>query len=51
MINFHDAQKAVDGLLFLSAATQFEYDCMEEQSRMLSLANYSGNLGNGDVDC
>lgn len=34
---------------YLSSKSQYEYDCKEKRSRMLSLTWYSKNLGKGEV--
>ena len=34
---------------YLSLKSQNEYDCEEEQSRILSLVDYSGHMGSGDI--
>jgi hypothetical protein len=38
---------AVDS--FLPSKVQFEYDCLEERSRMLYMSFYSGHKGSGNV--
>src|SRR5665213_3162180 len=37
------------GKSFMSSRFQAEYDCKEEQMRMLYIANSSGNMGLGDI--
>ena len=43
------AAKVVDGKPFMSAKSQFEYDCMEQRMRSLHTSGYSGNMGAGEV--
>ena len=41
--------QTVNGKRLLSKAMQYEYDCKEEISRMLTLNYYSKNMGQGDI--
>ena len=34
---------------YLSSMTQFEFDCKEEQTRLLAITAYSGNMAKGEV--
>ena len=38
-----------NGTKFLSAKELIEYDCKNEQARQLAFAQYSSNMGGGDV--
>jgi|SRR6185295_7873976 len=41
--------QTVAGISFLSAKTQREFDCAEEQIRILAMTYFSGNMGRGPV--
>jgi hypothetical protein len=51
MWELHDSKttQTVAGNLFLSGKIQSEYDCAEERSRRLSITEFSGNMGSGEV--
>jgi hypothetical protein len=41
--------QTMGGTSFLSAKIQMEFDCAEEQIRVLALSQFSGNMGSGEV--
>ena len=47
--DYKKAQTATNGKPYLSAMSRLEYDCNEEQMRVLSDYAYSGNMKNGDI--
>ena len=51
MWQFYDYKtvQTVEGVRFLSAKEQWEFDCAEERSRVLALKEFSGNMGSGTV--
>ena len=49
LIDFKTAQRAAQGITFLSSVTKVEYDCKKEESRDLHTKFYSGNMGRGRV--
>jgi len=52
LIDFKSPQStkgAVAGRMHLSAKSQYEYDCTFGQLRILSVAYYSGNMGEGEI--
>ena len=48
LIDFKTTQ-ALAGLSFSSLKKQSQYDCAEEQMRRLTVTDFSGNMGNGEV--
>jgi hypothetical protein len=51
MWQFYDYKsvQTVGGVRFLSAKEQWEFDCVEERSRVVALKEFSGNMGSGTV--
>jgi len=45
----HNSVKETAGDKYLSEKTQMEYDCKEEQERLLFFSWHSENMGRGDV--
>jgi len=41
--------RKIAGEEYSSTKTQWEYDCKEEQARLLAFSSFSGNMGNGNV--
>lgn len=41
--------REITGHEYLSAQLQYEFDCKEEQYRLLAFSSFSGNMGNGQV--
>ena len=48
LLDFKSAQRK-DGRLYLSLTVEFEINCEEQRSRILAVAAYSGNMGQGEV--
>jgi len=48
LVDFKKTQYGRRGV-YLSQKTQWEYDCQEETTRILTLVDYSGNFGFGTV--
>ena len=48
LIDFKTPQ-SLAGISFLSLKKQSQYDCVEEQARRLTVTDFSGNMGNGEV--
>ena len=49
LIDYNTAQEISDGKSGMSVLLQTEFDCKEEQIRILSFNGYSGNMGSGDL--
>ena len=49
MINLMTAKRLSDGKPFLSWTTQYEFECKNKQSRILSASMHSGKMGSGEV--
>jgi len=51
MRQFYDYKtvQTVGGIRFLTAEEQWEFDCAEERSRVLTLKEFSGNMRSGTV--
>ena len=49
LYDFKTAQPLTDGKFFLSQMAQYEYDCKQEQMRVLAMFLHSGNMRKGDV--
>jgi hypothetical protein len=51
MWQFYDYKtvQTVGGIRFLTAKEQWEFDCAEERSRVLTLKEFSGNMRSGTV--
>jgi hypothetical protein len=47
--NDYKTVQTVGGVRFLSAKEQWEFDCVEERSRVLALKEFSGNMGSGTM--
>jgi len=47
--DFNRTQISDGELPYLSLKAKYEYDCIEEQSRLISIIDYSKNMGNGAV--
>ena len=47
--DYKTAQVSSDGKAYLSSMVQEQYDCKEEQRRILAISYHSGNMGRGDV--
>lgn len=49
LFDFKTAETAANGQTYQSARSLKEYDCKEEQSRLLAFSWHSGNMGAGNV--
>ncbi len=49
MVDLKDAAKLSDGKEFMSWRTQYEFDCVNRQSRVIAASMYSANMGEGEV--
>jgi hypothetical protein len=49
IVDLKESRKEQEGKSFLSAKGLQEYDCKTEQTRKVSLALFSGNMGAGEV--
>ncbi len=51
MWQFYDytTVQTVGGVRFLTAEEQWEFDCVEERSRVVALKQFSGNMGSGTM--
>ncbi len=50
LIDLKTAETAINGVMpFMSSRAQYEYDCKEEQSRILYLSFHSGNMSAGEI--
>jgi len=41
--------RTVEGISYFSAKRETLFDCAEERTRLLAFAEFSGNMGNGEV--
>jgi hypothetical protein len=41
--------QTVEGISYWSSKSQMEFECLEERARWLALAEFSGNMGKGEV--
>ena len=48
LLDFKSVQRK-DGRLYLSLTVEFEINCAEQRSRILAVAAYSGNMGQGEI--
>ena len=48
LLDFKSVQRK-DGRPYLSLTVEFEINCEEQRSRILAVAAYSGNMGEGEV--
>lgn len=48
LLDFKSVQRK-DGRLYLSLTVEFEINCEEQRSRILAVAAYSGNMGQGEI--
>ena len=48
LLDFKNVQRK-DGRLYLSLTVEFEINCAEQRSRILAVAAYSGNMGQGEL--
>ena len=47
LVDFNSVQLKASGRRYLSEKLQYEYDCKQEQARMLNFSSHSGNMGAG----
>lgn len=49
LVDYKQAQRLTDAKPFLSTKAQDEYDCKEEQRRLVYITDFSEHMGNGEV--
>ena len=44
-----ESAQVIDGQPYLSQKSRYEYDCMKNQVRLISISRHSGNMGAGNL--